>query len=111
MGASEYLSTKSEIGSTKKTPIKAAIYTGLMYIFTVLVLITPYLMLTNVYLCLGISLVSGVLLIVIFTYYQSVVKNFPFKRRFIEMAAISLGIAVISFFIGYFVRIAFNVEI
>jgi len=55
--------------------------------------------------------VSGVLLIVIFTYYQSVVKNFSFRRRFIEMAAISLGIAVISFFIGYFVRIAFNVEI
>ncbi|MHA1696014.1 MAG: VIT1/CCC1 transporter family protein [Candidatus Helarchaeota archaeon] len=111
MSASEYLSTKSEFGKTVKKPIKAAIYTGLTYFFTVILLILPYLFLTNVYLCLGISLISGIILILIFTYYTSVAQNFSFTRRFLEMALISLGIAVISFFVGYFVRILFNIEI
>jgi VIT1/CCC1 family predicted Fe2+/Mn2+ transporter len=34
-----------------------------------------------------------------------------FKDRFLEMALISLGIACLSFVIGYLVKIVFNVEV
>ena len=45
MGASEYLSTKSE--ETVKNPVTASIYTGGAYVITVLILVLPYLLLEN----------------------------------------------------------------
>ena len=111
MAASEYLSTRSESEQSNKKPLKAATYTGIAYIFTVIVLVAPYMLLNNVWWCLFISLGSGVIIIFVFTYYTSVAKSFSFKRRFAEMALISLGIAAISFFIGYFIRIGFGIEV
>ena len=109
MGASEYLSTRSE--DTGKNPLKASIYTGIAYIITVAILILPYLLLENYYLCLALSLTFGVLIIAVFNYYISVARDEPFRRRFIEMAAISLGVATFSFIIGFFIRSALGVEI
>jgi VIT1/CCC1 family predicted Fe2+/Mn2+ transporter len=40
-----------------------------------------------------------------FTFYISVVRETPFRKRFLEMAAISLGVAALSFLIGFFVRV------
>jgi VIT1/CCC1 family predicted Fe2+/Mn2+ transporter len=109
MAASEYLSTKAEAGSKK--PFRAALYTGVAYVLTVVLLITPYFFLTNVYLCLGLVVMSAILVILFFTAYVSVAQDIPFRRRFAEMAAISLGIAAISFVIGYLVRIFLGVEV
>jgi len=103
MGASEYLSTKSE-SDEKKSPFKASIYTGFAYIITVLLLIAPFLMLTNVYLSLGITLTNAVIVIFLFTFYISVARDLSFKRRFAEMVIISLGVAALSFVIGFFVK-------
>jgi VIT1/CCC1 family predicted Fe2+/Mn2+ transporter len=109
MGASEYLSTKSE--ESEKSPAKAALYTSVAYVLTVLLLIFPYLILTNVYLCLGLALIDAIIIILIFTFYVSVAKEIQFKKRFLEMALISLGIAGLSFVIGYLVNTIFNVAI
>lgn len=109
MAASEYLSTRSE--QTEKKPLKASIYTGLAYIFTVAVLISPYLILENYILCLTFSLLAAILIIALFNYYISVAKDEPFRRRFLEMAALSFGVAAISFIIGYFIRSALGVEV
>lgn len=109
MGASEYLSTKSE--ETSKDPIKASIYTGGAYIITVLTLILPYLVLENYYVCLGVTLTAAVLIIAIFTYYISVARDEPFRRRFSEMAGLSLGVAALSFFVGFFIRQVLGVEV
>jgi VIT1/CCC1 family predicted Fe2+/Mn2+ transporter len=109
MGASEYLSTKSE--ETTKEPLKASIYTGMAYIATVLILILPYLFLDNFYICLAWALTAAVLIIAMFNYYISVVKDEPFKKRFLEMAGVSLGVAGLSFLVGYVVRTALGVEI
>jgi VIT1/CCC1 family predicted Fe2+/Mn2+ transporter len=107
MGASEYLSTKSE--ESEKNPAKAALYTSIAYVLTVFLLIFPYLILTNVYLCLGLALMDAIVIILIFTFYVSVAKELEFKKRFLEMALISLGIAGLSFVIGYLVNTIFNV--
>ena len=109
MGASEYLSTKSE--ETEKNPAKAALYTSVAYVLTVFLLIFPYLILTNVYLCLGLALMDAIVIILIFTFYVSVAKELEFKKRFLEMALISLGIAALSFVIGYLVNTIFNVTV
>ncbi len=109
MAASEYLSEKSEEGS--KSPGKASLYTGSAYILTVVLLIFPYLVLDNVYLSLAWTGVNAVLVILFFTYYISISKDLPFKSRFAEMAGISLGVAVLSFFIGFLVRTVLGVEV
>lgn len=109
MGASEYLSTKSE--ETTKNPTKASIYTGGAYIITVLILILPYLVLENYYVCLGVTLTAAVVIIALFTYYISVARDEPFRRRFSEMAGLSLGVAALSFFVGFFIRQVLGVEV
>ena len=109
MASSEYLSTKVEYN--KKRPKIAAIYTGVAYILTVLFLIFPYLILSNVYHSLVWTLINSVIVILTFTYYISIEENRSFKHRFLEMFFISFGVAAISFVIGYFIRIFFGVEV
>jgi VIT1/CCC1 family predicted Fe2+/Mn2+ transporter len=109
MAASEYLSTKSEEGA--KNPFKASVYTGSVYVITVLFLIFPYLVFTNFYFCLGFTIFNAVIVIFIFTFYISVAKDISFRNRFFEMTLISLGIAALTFGIGFLIRIFFNVQI
>ncbi|MDD4939769.1 MAG: VIT1/CCC1 transporter family protein [Candidatus Omnitrophica bacterium] len=108
MASSEYLSTKHE--ETDKNPLKASIYTGIAYVGTVLILVTPYFFINNVFYSLGLTLLCALLIMFIFTYYVSIAKDLSFRRRFFEMAGLSLGIATISFFIGLGVRKIFGVE-
>jgi len=110
MGASEYLSTIHE-REKGKSPVKASVYTGSAYILTVLFLIFPFLLLPNVFIALGWTLLNAIIVILIFTFYVSVAKDLSFKKRFLEMALISLGIAALSFGVGYLVRILFGIEI
>ena len=109
MGASEYLSQKSEMSGNN--PYTAALYTGAAYMVTVIILILPFLLMTSPISAYTITLASAIIIIVLFTFYTAVAQDLPFWRRFIEMAAISLGIAAISFAIGILIRIYLNVEI
>ena len=52
-----------------------------------------------------------VLIIAAFTYYTSVATDQPFKSRFLEMAGISLGVAVISFVVGLVAKALFGIDI
>lgn len=108
MAASEYLSTKQE--KTEKNPLKASIYTGVAYVFTVLFLVFPYFIFNNLFLCLGLMIINALLVVFVFTYYISVARDLWFKQRFWEMAGISLTVAAISFFIGLIIRKVFGVE-
>ena len=109
MAASEYLSTRSE--DTGKNPVRAAIYTGIAYIGTVTLLVLPYLIFESYYLDLAITLSTAVLIIAVFNYYISVAKDESFRERFLEMAGLSLGVALFSFIIGYFIRIWLGIKI
>lgn len=109
MGASEYLSTKSE--ETARDPVRASIYTGSAYVIAVFILILPYLILENFYVCLGCTLAAAVSIIAFFNYYISVAKDLPFRRRFLEMAGLSLSVAALSFFIGLLLRSFLGVDI
>lgn len=109
MASSEYLSTKSE--GEGKSAIKASVYTGSAYLMTVILLILPFLLLSNVFLSLSITIGTALGIIALFNYYYSVAKDESFKHRFLEMAALSTSVAGISFFIGFLLNKFLGIEI
>lgn len=109
MAASEYLSTRAK--KDGKNALKASVYTGIAYIITVAVLIAPFVFMQNVYWALGVCLSGALVIIAVFNYYYAIVRSESFKRRFTEMSFISLGIAAVSFGIGYALRLFTGIEI
>lgn len=109
MASSEYLSTKSD-KAPGKHPVKAAVYTGIAYIFTVVALVAPFILLSNSIMALCIMLIMALLIIAFFNYYYSVARCESFKRRFTEMAVLSFSVAGISFLIGYLLKTLTGVE-
>ncbi|MFY9217736.1 MAG: VIT1/CCC1 transporter family protein [Tepidanaerobacteraceae bacterium] len=110
MASSEFLSAKSE---GNKDALKSSFYTGIAYLITVVMLILPYLLLPpqKYMLALFTMLITVVAIIAAFNYYIAVAKDLPFKRRFLEMATISLSVAVLSFVVGLIVKNALGVDI
>lgn len=109
MAASEYLSTQNEEGD--QDALRSSIYTGIAYILTVIILVLPYLLFSHYFVALGVTLLNAILIILFFNYYISVARDLPFKKRFLGMAGISLGVAALSFFIGFLVRAVLGVEV
>jgi len=109
MATSEYLSTRTEEDNARA--FKSALYTGGAYVFTVVCLVLPYLIFSNYVVSLVFTIIAAILIILVFNFYISVAKSLSFKERFFEMAGISLGVAVISFIIGYFIRLFLGVDI
>jgi VIT1/CCC1 family predicted Fe2+/Mn2+ transporter len=109
MAASEYLSKKHE--GEGDDALKSSFYTGFAYIVTVGMLILPYLLVANYIICLVLTLFIALIIIFIFNYYISVALDLPFRRRFLEMCAISLGVSLFSFGIGLLVRGALGVDL
>ena len=99
MASSEFLAALSE---GRSDALKSCSYTGIAYLLTVIALIAPYLIFpVGEYLAaLVCMLVVVVLIIAGFTYFTSVAQDQPFRSRFLEMALISLGVAVVSFGVG-----------
>ncbi len=108
MGASEYLSTKTE--GREKCSDKASVYTGLTYVATVALLIMPYLIFEHLFLCLGSTLVLAVVIIAPFNCYVAVAKDLSFKCRFFEMTGLSFALATVSFLISLDLRAFLHVN-
>ena len=110
MASSEFLAARSE---GRSDALKSCSYTGIAYLLTVVALIAPYLIFgTSQYIpALICMLVVVVLIIAGFTYYTSVAQGQPFKSRFLEMALISIGVAVVSFVVGILAKQFLGVDI
>ncbi len=109
MAVSEYLSTKSE--GDGRHPVRASLYTGTAYVLTVIILILPFFFLDNPFVALAISLSAALVIIALFNYYVSVAQGYSFRKRFIEMAGLSLGVATVTFAIGFVVSRFFNIDV
>lgn len=101
MAASEYLSTKEE---GNKSPFKASAYTGMAYFMVVFLLILPYLVLQLPFFALALSFSTALIIVGLFTLYVSVAKDLDFKKKFLEIAAVTFGVAILSFLIGSLAR-------
>ena len=110
MASSEFLAARSE---GRDDALKSCTYTGIAYLFTVIALIAPYLIFDNANFipALICMLLIVVLIIAGFTYYTSVAQDQPFKSRFLEMATISISVAVISFFVGVLAKKFLGVDL
>lgn len=110
MASSEFLSARSE-GRTDA--LKSCSYTGIAYLLTVVALIAPYLIFpAQQYIpALACMLVMVIVIIAGFTYYTSVAQDQPFRSRFLEMALISVGVAVVSFFVGILAKRFLGVDV
>ena len=110
MASSEFLAAKSE-GRTDA--LKSCCYTGIAYLFTVAMLIMPYLIFppSGYLAALAFMLLAVVLIIAGFNYYIAVAQGSSFKKRFTEMASISLGVAAMSFVIGLLVKHFLGVDV
>ena len=110
MASSEFLAARSE-GRTDA--LNSCSYTGIAYLLTVIALIAPYLIfpMDQFIPALVCMLAVVVLIIAGFTYYTSVAQDQPFKRRFLEMAVISITVAVLSFVVGILAKKFLGVDL
>jgi len=110
MASSEFLSARSE---GRDDALKSCLYTGIAYLITVVLLIAPYLILDTSQYIIALFAMMGIviLIIIVFTYYTSVAQGKPFKSRFLEMAIISVVVALLSFGVGVIAKQLFGVDI
>jgi len=99
MASSEFLAARSE---GRSDALKSCSYTGIAYLITVVLLVAPYLIFDSSQYILALICMMLIVILIIagFTYYTSVAQDEPFKSRFLEMATISISVAVISFVVG-----------
>ena len=110
MASSEFLAARSE-GRTDA--LKSCSYTGIAYLLTVIALIAPYLIFPTGQYIPALLCMLGVVIAIIagFTYYTSVAQDQPFKSRFLEMAVISVSVAVVSFVVGILAKQFLGVDL
>ena len=119
MGASEYLSSRAEKKS--ESAVKAAFFTWISYLLTVLMLVAPFLVFqadspefhglgphVQALMC---TFAIGLLIVALFNFFLSVVEEVSFKSRFLEMAGILGVVSMISYGIGIALRVALGVEV
>lgn len=109
MAGSGYLESREDHSSPAPALFSAA-YTGGSYILTTAVLVLPYFVIGNPFVALVTMLVIALLVIGLYSYYIAVAKSQSWVRRAGEMAAISLGVAAISFGVGYVLRHFFGIH-
>ena len=110
MASSEFLAARSE---GRSDALKSCSYTGIAYLLTVVALIAPYLLLPAGMYVPALLCMLGVVIAIIagFTYYTSVAQDEPFKSRFLEMAVISISVAVVSFVVGILAKKFLGVDL
>jgi len=98
MAASSYLSKKAEKNDIKLA-FQAALYTGISYFITVLIIVFPFLLVKSK-LAVFWSLANVLLVVAFYSFYYSIVKDGNFKKEFVSMSLISLGVSLISYILG-----------
>ncbi len=116
MSAAEYLSTRHEPehqdSSKRRTPLKAAIFTGTAYITVVLVLILPFLL--NLFppvVTLVFSVLLAVAIVLLFSFFTSVLMDRPLWKQFFETSAIIGTVIILSGIAGWTIKKLLNVQI
>jgi VIT1/CCC1 family predicted Fe2+/Mn2+ transporter len=111
MAASAFLSARAETQAGggeseggQKNALKAALYTGMAYVVTVFLLVSPFVLFNNATLALALMLLTAFGIIAFFNFYLSVARGTSFLRGFSVMAGVSTLVALISYAFGYLLR-------
>ena len=85
----------------------SAIYTGVSYFITAVILATPYFLTSNMVYALGSSLTLAVVILAVTTWYSIVIQQKPFLKDFVEILAILFATTIVVFALGTIVSTAF----
>lgn len=108
MASSAYMQARHEVG---KHPAKAAAYTGIAYGIVVLMLVSPYLLMSSVYSALVAMFVIIFAILAAVSYYTAVLFDRRFSNQFGEIVFFSMGVAFVSFIIGNAFRHFTGIEV
>lgn len=104
MAASAYLQAEHEPG---KDPHRAALYTGISYLGIAMLLVLPFVATGSIVLGNIGMLVIAFVLVLILALYSSVVLGKGYLRQMRQILSLSLGVAFITFSVGYFLNLIF----
>jgi len=107
MVASEYLSQKAESGESGE-PFKAALYTGIVYVFVVAAIVSPYFIFSSHYTALAVALASVVVIVTVFTFFMSVVKGLRYRKALFEVSSITASVVALSLGLGMLIKVVFG---
>ncbi|QKF59002.1 VIT1/CCC1 transporter family protein [Aliarcobacter lanthieri] len=110
MAGSAYLEAKENPNELIK-PLTYSLYTGVSYILTTAILVAPFFIFDSIMESIILMFICAFLAIVLYNFYISVAKDLSFTKRVLQMSAITFGVAIISFLIGYLVKHYFGIDI
>lgn len=91
-------------GEFKGSARLSAVYTGLSYFVTAIILATPYFLTSDMVYALSTSLSLAVVILAVTTWYSIVIQGKTFSRDFAEILAILFGTTAALYFFGYVVH-------
>ena len=108
MAASAYMHARQEQGIDART---TAVYTGLSYLFVVILLVSPFFIFSQV--AKSVVLMMFVALVIIFAVsgYSARFHGRSFRREFGLMLVFSLGVAAVTFVFGQILKRLLGIEI
>jgi vacuolar iron transporter family protein len=98
ISASAYLEAEHESG---KDPHRAAFYSGMSYLGVAILLVTPFILTGSLVWGIVCMLSIALILVFILALYSSVVLGKSYSHQLRQILALSLGVAFISFSVGY----------
>lgn len=107
MGSAAYLQAKHD---PHRSAWVSAITTGISYILSVIMLAVPYFLTQNMGRAFLFSILAGMTLIALLTFYSTIVFDRRFLREFLETVFLMLFTALATFFLGTFLGNVFGIR-
>lgn len=89
----------------------AAMYTGLSYFIGAVILATPYFVTSTAVYAIVISLILGMAMIGLVSWYNSVMSGSNSRKEFFQLAGIMVGVTMLLLVIGFTIRSIFGISI
>jgi VIT1/CCC1 family predicted Fe2+/Mn2+ transporter len=83
----------------------SALYTGVSYFITAIILATPYFLTSDMVYAISSSLFLAVVILAVTTYYSVVIQDKPFFKDFVEILLILFAATIILYVFGSLVRV------
>ncbi len=93
------------------SPRLAALYTGVSYYASAILLALPYFMTQTMSVAIVSSLVVGMVIIAFASWYNSIMTGSQFRRNFLELAGIMLAATMVLFAFGFVIKSALHISI
>ena len=89
----------------------SAVYTGVSYFVTAIILAGPYFFTESMVYALSASMVLAIIILTLITYYSTVISGKPFTRDFLEILGIMIAVTIVLYFFGYIAGVSTGVRI